>query len=73
MAKSAYETVRKSEQKRGIQSTSVKLTPEEKALWDEMSALHGGRKPSLIKALELLKGRNDLTKSEVLDWIERHT
>lgn len=66
MSKSASETVAQSEKRRGIRSTSVKLDPEERALWDRMSERHGGRKASLISALRLLEGQNRLTNEELI-------
>lgn len=73
MAKTASEVVKASETRRGIRSTSVKLDPDEMALWDRMAEKHGGRKASLVAALERLDGRKDITRADVLAWIERNT
>ncbi len=55
MTKSTTQAVKDSKARRGITSISIDLDPGERALWDEMKELHGGRKPSLMRALELLR------------------
>ena len=70
MTKSTTEAVRKSRDKRGVTRKMVALTPEELALWDEMSDLYGGRKKSLLKALRLLKSRDQVTLEDVRTFID---
>lgn len=72
-AKTASEIVAKSNEKRGATPVGLRLLPEELSLLDELADKLGGRKAAVMAGLELLRGRNDLTQDQVLDWIKRNT
>jgi|694.fasta_scaffold01641_27 hypothetical protein len=71
MAKTASQVVRDSEQRRGVQSTSFKFSPDEIALLDELAEREGGRKAAVIAGLHALRRRNEPTPEEALRVLER--
>ena len=79
---SASEVVRKSQQKNedagGGRFPTLTLSPDEMALWDRLMAQdegpeRGRAKRTLVRAMDALDRKNDLTQKEVLEWIRRNT
>ena len=64
--------VSKSRKKSGVKTTSISLSPDEQELLEALAPDHGGKKGALIAGLRRLAGANDLTKQDVVNWIERH-
>lgn len=71
MARKEAAAKRKAE---GGRQISMSLTGEEAALLDRLreSGRHGTNKATIVAALNILAGRNDLTRDDVMDWLERH-
>jgi len=52
---------------------SLRLDEEEHKLLERLGKKHGGKSQAIVAGLRLLAGQNELTQSEVLDWIKANT
>ena len=53
--------------------TAVRLSDESTRLLAKLAKRHGGKAAAIEAALKKLDGENDLTKDEIIAWIDRHT
>lgn len=76
------EAVRKSQQKNeeagGGRFPTMTLSPDEMQIWERLVAQDDGpergrAKRTLVRAMDALDRKNDLTQKEVLEWIRRNT
>ena len=66
MARTASDITKSSDQRRGVQSTSFKFSPEELELLARLAAVHGGRKAAIIAGLRALDRCGDISNTELL-------
>lgn len=52
---------------------AVRLDDASHRLLAKLAKRHGGKAAAIEAALVKLDGENDLTKDEVIAWIDRHT
>lgn len=64
--------VSKSRKKSGVRTTSISLSPDEQELLESLAPHNGGKKGAIIAGLRRLAGANDITKQDVVNWIERN-
>ncbi|HPE49169.1 MAG TPA: hypothetical protein PLR76_12260 [Hyphomonas sp.] len=57
-AATASETVKKSNEKRGLKQVNLRLNPEEMALLESLERTHGGKKGAIVAGLTALQGGN---------------
>ena len=53
--------------------TAVRLSDDATKRLAKLAKRFGGKAAAIEAALEKLDGANDLTKEEIIAWIERHT
>lgn len=71
MVKTASAISKSSEQRRGVQSTSFKFSPEERELLARLEAVHGGRKGAIIAGLRAIDRGGDISNAELLAMLAR--
>lgn len=72
--KETSKAVKASDEKRGIQSTSFKFSPDELALLERLAKKLGGRKAAVIEGLRALERSDNgsgISNAELLEELKR--